>query len=52
MVRYLRVADVDEVAKSFDLSPEAIEAIAAYYQRHRDLIDAAILLDDEEWNAF
>ncbi|MGH2557955.1 MAG: hypothetical protein ACRDJH_02745 [Thermomicrobiales bacterium] len=51
MVRYLQAADVEEVAKTYGLSPEAIEATVAYYQRHRDLIDAAILLDDEEWNA-
>lgn len=51
LIRYLQAADAAEVAAAYDLSPEEIEAVVAYYQRHRGLIDAKVLLEDEEWAA-
>jgi hypothetical protein len=51
VIRYLQAADTAEVAATYDLSPAAIEAVVAYYRRHRDLIDAKILLENEEWAA-
>ncbi len=38
--------DAAQVAPDFGVSVEAIEAAKAYYRRHRDVIDARILLDE------
>lgn len=44
---YYGVGDVDVVTKEYDLPREVVEAMYAYYRRHRSLIDARILLDDD-----
>jgi|SRR5215217_167429 len=41
--------DIEHVAQARDLSAEAVRAAIAYYERHKDLIDAKILLDDAEF---
>jgi uncharacterized protein (DUF433 family) len=48
VVRQLKMddGDIDRVAQSRDLSVEAIRAAIAYYERHKELIDAKILVED------
>jgi uncharacterized protein (DUF433 family) len=48
IIRQLKLddGDIEQVAESRDLSVEAIRAAIAYYERHRDVIDAKILLED------
>ncbi|HEY7033218.1 MAG TPA: hypothetical protein VH482_17900 [Thermomicrobiales bacterium] len=48
IVRQLKMDDwdIDRVAQSRDLSVEAIRAAIAYYERHKEVIDARILLED------
>ncbi|MEA2524716.1 MAG: hypothetical protein QOF73_1943 [Thermomicrobiales bacterium] len=48
-ISYLRGADENAAAAAYDLSTEAILAAIAYYRRHRALIDARILLQDEQF---
>jgi uncharacterized protein (DUF433 family) len=38
--------DVERVASSRELSVDAVRAAIVYYERHKDLIDAKILLDN------
>jgi uncharacterized protein (DUF433 family) len=47
LVAYWRACsgDVQAVAHDYHLPVEAVEAALAYYQRHRDLIDARLLLN-------
>jgi uncharacterized protein (DUF433 family) len=47
LVGHLRVVDddVDRVAADYKLPREAVEAALAYYRRHKDLIDARLLLN-------
>jgi uncharacterized protein (DUF433 family) len=37
--------DIDKTAHAYSLSVEAVEAAVAYYERHRDVIDARITLN-------
>lgn len=37
--------DVNRLAAAYDLPPSAVEAALAYYQLHRELIDAQIALN-------
>jgi hypothetical protein len=50
VVSYLKGADIAEVARAYDVPEEAIVAAIAYYRRHRDLIDARLLLQNEAFN--
>lgn len=50
VVSYLKAADVSEVAHAYDVPEDAIIAAIAYYRRHRDLIDARILLQNEAFH--
>lgn len=49
LIGYLRGATVAETAAAYDISEAAMLAAIAYYQRHRELIDAQLLLMDESW---
>lgn len=49
LIGYLRGATRTETAAAYDISEAAMLAAIAYYQRHRDLIDAQLLLMDESW---
>ena len=52
IINYLRAGyDVAHVADAYDLSDEAVRAAVAYYERHRELIDAKILLYHEARHA-
>jgi uncharacterized protein (DUF433 family) len=49
IVSYYRQAvhcDLDRVAHDYDIPREAVEAALAYYRKHRQAIDARILLND------
>jgi hypothetical protein len=50
VISYLTGADIAEVARAYDVPKEAIVAAIAYYRRHRDLIDARLLLQHEAFN--
>jgi uncharacterized protein (DUF433 family) len=50
VVSYLKAADVAEVARAYDVPEDAILAAIAYYRRHRDLIDARLLLQNESFH--
>jgi hypothetical protein len=50
VIAYLQAADLPTVASAYDLSEEAVRAAIAYYRRHRALIDARILLQNEAFN--
>ena len=47
LVGHLRAVgnDVDQVAADYVLPREAVDAALAYYRRHKDLIDARLLLN-------
>lgn len=49
VIAYLQAADLPTVAAAYDLSDEAVHAAIAYYRRHRALIDARILLQNEQF---
>jgi uncharacterized protein (DUF433 family) len=38
--------DLDELARAYDIPRQAVDAAIAWYQRHRDLIDARLLLNN------
>lgn len=44
---YHDAGGVDAVAKEYDLPHEAVEAAYAYYRRHKKLVDARILLNED-----
>jgi hypothetical protein len=50
VISYLKAADIAEVADAYDVPEEAIVAAIAYYRRHRDLIDARLLLQNEAFH--
>ena len=47
LVGHLRAVGnaIDRVATDYELPREAVEAALAYYRRHKDLIDARLLLN-------
>jgi uncharacterized protein (DUF433 family) len=47
LINWLRSVDwdIDKTAPAYALSVEAVEAAVAYYERHRDVIDARITLN-------
>jgi hypothetical protein len=49
IIGYLRGADVAETARAYAVPEEAVRAAIAYYQRHREYIDAKLLLNDESF---
>ena len=49
LIGYLRGATIAETADAYGIPEEAMLAAVAYYQRHRDLIDAKLILLDEDW---
>jgi uncharacterized protein (DUF433 family) len=49
VIAYLEAADISTVASEYDVSEEAVKAAIAYYRRHRALIDARILLQNEQF---
>jgi hypothetical protein len=49
VIAYLQAADIPTVASTYDLSDEAMRAAIAYYRRFRALIDARILIQNEQW---
>ena len=49
LIGYLRGATVSGTARDNELPEEAVLAAIAFYQRHRDLIDAKLLLMGEDW---
>ena len=49
IVSYYRQAvhcDLDRVARDYAIPREAVEAALAYYRKHRQVIEARILLND------
>ena len=46
LIGYLRVVDgnIEQVATDYDLPRDAVEAAIAYYNRHRQAIDAKLTL--------
>ncbi len=44
LIGYLQIpgADIERVAADYDVPVEAVHAAHAYYQRHKDLIDARL----------
>ncbi len=44
LVGYWRAVkgDVDQVARDYALPPDAVQAALAYYERHREAIDAVL----------
>ena len=53
LVAYLEVVngDVRQLAEDYDVPLEAVQAALAYYQRHKDLIDARIALNAADVDA-
>jgi uncharacterized protein (DUF433 family) len=51
VIRRLQFEDwnVEAVAESFQLPVEAVQAAIAYYERHKSVIDARILLDRQHF---
>jgi hypothetical protein len=49
VIAYLQAANIPTVAYEYDVSEEAVRAAIAYYRRHRALIDARILLQNEQF---
>jgi len=49
VIAYLQTADIPTVAAAYDLSEKAVRAAVAYYRRHRALIDARILSQNEQF---
>ncbi len=48
IINYLRGGfGVADAAHDYDLPKDAVRAAVAYYERHRDLIDAKLLLERE-----
>jgi hypothetical protein len=47
LIRYAGAAGSAEVARLYNLPDEAMAAALAYYRRHRELLDAKLLLEDE-----
>jgi uncharacterized protein (DUF433 family) len=49
LIGYLRAVggDIDRVASDYEIPREAVEAALAYYERHKALIDARLLLNAE-----
>lgn len=47
LVGHLRAVgnDVDRVAADYELPREAVDAALAFYRRHKDLIDARLILN-------
>jgi hypothetical protein len=43
--------DKERVASEYELPEEAVEAVAYYYERHREAIDAKILVNALSFNA-
>ncbi len=41
--------DVAQVMASYDLPEDAMRAVLAYYRRHKAVIDARILLEEDMW---
>jgi uncharacterized protein (DUF433 family) len=50
VISYLKGADIAEVAHAYDVPEDAIIAAIAYYRRHRELIDARLLLQNESFH--
>ena len=52
VIAYLQGADWDtaRTAAAYDIPEEAVQAAIRYYERHRALIDAHLLLMDESHN--
>ena len=47
---WLSDGDLARVQANWDMSEEAIEAVIAYYRRHKHVIDARITLEEDSWN--
>lgn len=52
VINYLRAASPETVASEYGLSRQALAAAVAYYLRHRELIDAFILVKLEAAHAW
>ena len=46
LIAYLRAFDLAQTAADYDLPREVVEAALAYYERHRQVIDARLTLHD------
>ena len=46
LIAYLRAFDIAQTAADYDLPGEAVEAALAYYERHRQVIDARLTMHD------
>ncbi len=47
-LQYANEGDEEQTAKEYGLSPEALCAAQAYYERHRALISARILVNNSK----
>ena len=51
IVRDLQAGDgIVNVAATWDLPEDAVHAVIAFYYRNRAIIDARLLLEDDEWD--
>jgi len=53
VIRSLRAdgGKIGATASSWQITDEAVRAAIAYYRRHRAVIDARLLLEDDAWDA-
>lgn len=47
---WLSDGDLARVRDNWSLTQEALDAVIAYYQRHKQVIDARITLEEDSWS--